>query len=438
MKTTLARAFTGIFLLLLTFGFIFAQQQQETYKEKLINFDKKLAEYQLELDKMQKKLDSLNVTDKSRTTKEVVIEESVSDSGKQRKTIVLEDNSPGSEMRIEIYDALEMTKEEEKELLNRLQSLKGLESLSSLSGLRSLENLGHLKLPENLNKVEVIEKEIIAFEKKMNNQLNDITDLFAEIEMEKVLDADELLPDTTVIRLGTSKIVIIEDEKEKNNSFQWKSENGNDDKKFENIEYSSIGLSLGLNSFLYKYETNLPLKYNDLELDALRSWNINLKLVEAKVNLIQHRINLLTGIGIDWNNYRFRNNTLLSPKTDTLMITQDTIDFKKNKLMTQNLMGHLMLQFETKPGKNERTFDIGAGVFAGYLLNARTKQVSDERGKVKFEDDFQLNTFRYGICSRIGYGAFDFYLNYTLNDIFRTDLGPAVQNLSFGINFTGL
>jgi hypothetical protein len=156
------------------------------------------------------------------------------------------------------------------------------------------------------------------------------------------------------------------------------------------------------------------------------------------VNLIQHRINLLTGIGIDWNNYRFRNNTLLSPKTDTLMITQDTIDFKKNKLMTQNLMGHLMLQFETKPGKNERTFDIGAGVFAGYLLNARTKQVSDERGKVKFEDDFQLNTFRYGICSRIGYGAFDFYLNYTLNDIFRTDLGPAVQNLSFGINFTGL
>ena len=49
---------------------------------------------------MQKKLDSLNVTDKSRTTKEVVIEESVSDSGKQRKTIVLEDNSPGSEMRI--------------------------------------------------------------------------------------------------------------------------------------------------------------------------------------------------------------------------------------------------------------------------------------------------------------------------------------------------
>ena len=243
MKTTLARAFTGIFLLLLTFGFIFAQQQQETYKEKLINFDKKLVEYQLELDKMQKKLDSLNVTDKSRTTKEVVIEESVSDSGKQRKTIFLEDNSPGSEMRIEIYDALEMTKEEEKELLNRLQSLKGLESLSSLSGLRSLENLGHLKLPENLNKVEVIEKEIIAFEKKMNNQLNDITDLFAEIEMEKVLDADDLSPDTTVIRLGTSKIVIIEDEKEKNNSFQWKSENGNDDKKFENIEYSSIGLA---------------------------------------------------------------------------------------------------------------------------------------------------------------------------------------------------
>lgn len=293
------------------------------------------------------------------------------------------------------------------------------------------------------NKFENVAKDMDQHESEMLQKLNSLTDEMAEQEMEKIIERKEK-SDTTVIRMGSSKIVIIEDEKSKNNSIQFQREKDEEQednskkKKQDNVEFSTLGMSLGLNSLMYKYELNLPSQYNDLELNAMRSWNFNLRLIESKVNLYKHNVNLLTGLSVDWNNYRFRNNTVLSPKTDTLLITRDSINFTKNKLMTQNLMGHLMLQFETKPGKNGRTFDIGAGVFGGYLLNARTKQVSELRGKNKFDDDFQLNNFRYGICGRIGYGAIDLYVNYTLNDIFRENLGPAVQNLSFGINFTGL
>lgn len=283
--------------------------------------------------------------------------------------------------------------------------------------------------------------EVKAHEQEMLDTLNAFTDTLVEYEMLQLKSRKGTAADTTVIRLGSSKIIIIDDGENKKNSYQYLREQDEKKvtpKKDKQIEMSTLGVSLGLNTFMYKYDLNLPLKYSDLDIKGMRSWNVNVRLVEAKVNMYKHRVNLLSGISVDWNNYRFINNTQFSARTDTLMMSRDTIQYRKNKFMTQNLMGHLMLQYETRPDKNGRTFDIGVGVFGGYLLNARMKQVSDQNGKVKMDDDYQLNPFRYGICARIGYGAFDFYVNYTLNNLFRENLGPQVQNLSFGINITAL
>lgn len=429
----------------LSFSLNCAFAQTKDYEKRIQEFNSRLQEFNVELEKMNQKVDSLSNGTVRKEIKEVIVtEDNGGDSVQTRKKITLIDDTPGKQIKVDIYDAQELTKEQEKEILENLQSLRGLESLSSLGNLFNPKSSEALKMPENSNGLTNIEKKIEKFESTMTSELNDLTDKLAELEMEYSQMRKEVNGDTTTIRLGTSKIVIIEDENQKNNSIHWQKEKSEEEdkeiqpKERDKVEFSTLGLSLGLNTFMYKGNTNLPVKYSNLELDALRSWNVNLKLLEAKISLINHQLNLLTGVGIDWNNYRFRNNINLSPRTDTLLVTRDTINFKKNKLMSQTLMGHMMLQFETKPGKNGRTFDIGAGVFGGYLLNARTKQVSDARGKSKFDDDFQLDSFRYGICGRIGYGAFDLYVNYTLNDIFRPNLGPSVQNLSFGLNFTGL
>lgn len=440
MKTILQLASICLLASFISFSGIYAQS--ENFETRLSQYEEKVKEFNLEIQKFRQKVDSLSRISGKKEIEETIIT-GKGDTTKTRKTITLKDDRPGKEMTIVIHDAEELTKEQEKEILENLQSLKGLESLGSLSNLFQQGNREALSEPANRSALEKLSDQVNRFELKLQDELNELTDKMADLEMENLELHQSIAQDTSFIRLGTSKIIIIEDEKGKSNSIQWKKENEDKtepevEKKKEVVEFSTLGLSLGLNTFMHNGNPNLPLKYSNLELEPLRSWNVNLKLVEAKISLINHQLNLLMGVGVDWNNYRFRENISLSPRTDTLMIRMDTINFTKNKLMTQNLMGHMMLQFETKPGENGRTFDIGAGVFAGYLLNARTKQVSDLRGKNKFEDDFQLNGFRYGICGRIGYGAFDLYINYTLNDIFRTDLGPSVQNLSFGLNFTGL
>jgi hypothetical protein len=286
-----------------------------------------------------------------------------------------------------------------------------------------------------------VSSDMKVHEKAMLQTLNTLTDALVEYEMLQLKARKGGVADTTVIRLGSSKIIIIDDGENKKNSYQYlreQDEKKETPKQAKQIEMSTLGVSLGLNTFMYKYDLNLPLKYSDLDIKGIRSWNVNVRLLEAKVNMYKHRINILSGISVDWNNYRFSNNTQFSARTDTMMMSRDTIEYRKNKFMTQNLMGHFMLQYETRPDKNGRTFDIGAGVFGGYLMNARMKQVSEQNGKVKMDDDYQLNPLRYGICGRIGYGAFDFYVNYTLNNLFRENLGPQVQNISFGINITAL
>ena len=65
---------------------------------------------------------------------------------------------------------------------------------------------------------------------------------------------------------------------------------------------------------------------------------------------------------------------------------------------------------------------------------ARVKQVSDEKGKEKVKDDFNLNPFRYGAFARLGYDDFGIYIKYYNNDVFADDQGPeGLKNLNFGV-----
>jgi len=294
------------------------------------------------------------------------------------------------------------------------------------------------------SRFETFEKDMELQENTLLKELNELTDELASLDESKddLAEDNSEKTDTTEIRWGSTRIVIIDDKNKKSTDIYKDGEKMNfgdkEKDKDKSVDVKMFSLALGLNSFMYKYDLNLPAKYQDLDLFQSRSWNVNLTLIQAKINIIQHRVNLITGLGVDWNNYRFRNSVLFSSRTDTLRLTRDTLSYEKNKLMTQNLIGQLMLEVETRPDKKENTFHLAGGVFGGFLLNARTKLVTQEDKKIKTEDDFQLNNFRYGLCFLAGYGDFNLYVNYTLNDIFRKDLGPQVQNISFGIKFSGI
>jgi hypothetical protein len=152
-----------------------------------------------------------------------------------------------------------------------------------------------------------VSSDMKVHEKAMLQTLNTLTDALVEYEMLQLKARKGGVADTTVIRLGSSKIIIIDDGENKKNSYQYlreQDEKKETPKQAKQIEMSTLGVSLGLNTFMYKYDLNLPLKYSDLDIKGIRSWNVNVRLLEAKVNMYKHRINILSGISVDWNNYR--------------------------------------------------------------------------------------------------------------------------------------
>ena len=71
----------------------------------------------------------------------------------------------------------------------------------------------------------------------------------------------------------------------------------------------------------------------------------------------------------------------------------------------------------------------------GYLLKARTKQVSEERGKVRLTDEFSLNKWRFALTGEIGYGPIKLYSNFALTPLH--DYGLEQYPFSVGFRFNG-
>ena len=69
------------------------------------------------------------------------------------------------------------------------------------------------------------------------------------------------------------------------------------------------GIEFGINNFVdadYSMSRNEKNEYMDL--NTGKSWNVNLKFLEQAFNLGSDRVALVSGMGIEFNNYFFDNN----------------------------------------------------------------------------------------------------------------------------------
>jgi len=82
-----------------------------------------------------------------------------------------------------------------------------------------------------------------------------------------------------------------------------------------------------------------------------------------------------------------------------------------------------------------KRFHLAGGPMIGILYNGRVKQISDENGKEKFNNDYHFTKVRYGLTARVGYGALGIYAKYYFNDMFDTAQQAGLKNLSFGFMF---
>jgi len=165
-----------------------------------------------------------------------------------------------------------------------------------------------------------------------------------------------------------------------------------------------------------------------------KSTNVNIWVVTQKLNLYQHKINLKYGLGVEMFNFRFDKSISFREDIPT-NVKFDVIPFTKNKLLVKYLTVPVQFNFSPNP-YNKKAFYASIGMSAGYLWNAKNKQISGERGKEKFRGNFNLNDWRFATIGELGVGAVRLYGSFANSNLFNNnqsfiDMQPFAVGLRF-------
>ena len=113
------------------------------------------------------------------------------------------------------------------------------------------------------------------------------------------------------------------------------------------------------------------------------STNVNIWLVQQKLNLYKHKYYFKYGIGFEMLNYYYANGVDFR-NDDRMYISLTNNTYKKDKLYINYLTVPLILS-RTYKFKKIQDINVAGGVNIGYLLNARNKQISESLGKKKYD-----------------------------------------------------
>lgn len=169
-------------------------------------------------------------------------------------------------------------------------------------------------------------------------------------------------------------------------------------------------------------------------LNISKSSNVNIWVFMQKLNLINHKLNLKYGLGYEMYNFRYER-SLSYRNNPSNFIFNDSINFSKNKLYVAYATVPLMLNFQSSPEKR-RSFSMSAGVSVGYLVGARNKQISSQRGKEKINSTFDLEPFRLAAIGEIGFGPVRLYGSYSFNQLHKSSTRMEQYPYALGIRFS--
>lgn len=264
--------------------------------------------------------------------------------------------------------------------------------------------------------------------------------------------AQEKENDTLKIKWKGSKIWIFDDKEIA------KIDSAKEDKK-DFTHWGGIDLGISMlttseNKLKISEEQDTTDMNNFLELNYGKSMYFSLNLLEKNIRLYKNYINVVTGLGFEWNSYNFKKNITLDADADFISaantlanfsgndtsISPDDIKLSRNKLKIAYAKVPLLLELNTNSENPEKSFHIAAGVEFAYKLGSKTKQTYEINGykyNVTRRDEYHLADIKYCSVVRVGYGNyFTLFANYGLSELFEKDKGPEIFPLTAGISFT--
>ncbi len=192
---------------------------------------------------------------------------------------------------------------------------------------------------------------------------------------------------------------------------------------------------LGLTTLIDNGSFTLSPQNDFLRYRSWKSSNVGFDVFEMGYRFTDG-FKLYLSAGFDWTLIRLRNNITILPNQPTLTYRQDNIQYSKNRFSSSYLRIPLSFDFRTKQDKDGKRFHFVIGPDIGLLLNGRVKQISQEHGKQKIDDDYHFTKLRYGGFVRVGHGGWGIFAKYYVNDMFENS--PAqkgLKNFSFGFTF---
>lgn len=236
---------------------------------------------------------------------------------------------------------------------------------------------------------------------------------------------------STSFNWGNKKVIIMDNESKIDSIAQARERN----EQFRHWNGLFFGVA-GYTDASQSFSINKP--YNYMELDYSRSFNWQLNLWQQNIHLYKNYVNLVTGLGFDFNLYQFENKVKLNADSSFTWGNVDstnTFSYKKNRLNTHYIQAPLLLDFNTSSNP-KKAFHICVGVVGKYLLGARTKQIIAANGdtyKSTRNDSYNINPFQLSGYASIGYGTVTVFAQYSLNEMYKHNKGPELYPFSVGV-----
>jgi hypothetical protein len=188
----------------------------------------------------------------------------------------------------------------------------------------------------------------------------------------------------------------------------------------DNSNYTANGFAPNLTKDHFKLRTG-------------KSVNVNIWAFMQKLNIISGVVNLKYGIGLELNNYRYKE-PIKYETSPTKVILDDTRNYSKNKLAADYLTVPMMLNFNFTPHR-KRGFGFSIGASAGYLYASRQKTITNTDGKQKERDDFDLRPWKLSYIAELNMGWVKLYGSLASQSMFEKGLDQTPYNFGFRIGY---
>lgn len=334
--------------------------------------------------------------------------------GKENDTILNSDNA--TEVNHYLSDAGQMIRD------NRLDSVNSNDSILSNTSTKKKSTPALIKVTDNEKGTDV------SIGKDGFIRINDEDDTVKVQVGNKGIKVVEEGAETSV------EIIDVDDEGE--NSFF--------NKKPKKFKGHWAGLEIGLNTLLDEDLSLSRIPAEDyMDLNTARSWNINLNIIQQNIGFGTDKAGLVTGLGLEFNNYHFDHNNSITKNESgeiiPMLYDSLNINLDKSKLSASYLTLPLIFEFQMLPQKRSKRIYCGLGVVGGLKLGSHTKVVYRESGskeKNRERDDFSITPLKYGITGRLGYRMVKIYGTYYITPLFEKDKGPQLNPFMVGLSFT--